>query len=265
MRMTGNRHDIISKLQTDILRLQGFKQERGNSPLDAGLGPIIKSFPNSTFPVGCIHEFVSQKKEDATTTTGFVAGLINSLMINSGAALWISSSRTLFPPALKAFGIQPERFIFIDLKRERDVLWAMDEALKCGALSVVVGEIQNVSFMESRRLQLAVEQSQVTGFILRSNLSKVNTTACISRWKITSMPSELIEDLPGIGFPKWKVELVRVKNGKTGEWEVVWGFDKLSLTTRFDVRSKAASFRPQASSLGENDFGMTEKLRQGTA
>lgn len=220
--MQTAKNDIIAKLQTDILRLQGFKQERGNSPLDAGLGPIIKSFPNFTFPVSCIHEFLSQKKEDATATSGFVAGLIHSLIINSGAALWISSSRTLFPPALKAFGIQPERFIFIDLKRERDVLWAMDEALKCGALSVVVGEMQNISFMESRRLQLSVEQSQVTGFILRNSLNKVNTTACVSRWNITSLPSETIEDLPGIGFPKWKVELLKVRNGKPGAWEMQW-------------------------------------------
>lgn len=220
--MQTAKNDIISKLQTDILRLQGFKRESGNKSLDAGLGEIIKSFPNSTFPVGCIHEFLAQKKEDSTVTSGFVAGLINSLMINSGTALWISSSRTLFPPALKSFGIDPERFIFIDLKRERDVLWAMDEALKCGALSTVVGEMQNLNFMESRRLQLAVEQSQVTGFILRNNLNKVNTTACVSRWNITSLPSEEIEDLPGIGFPKWKIELLKVRNGKPGTWDIQW-------------------------------------------
>lgn len=235
--MQSAKNDIISKLQTDILRLQGFKQERGNNPLDAGLGNIIKSFPNSTFPVGCIHEFLSQKKEDTTATTGFIAGLINSLMINSGAALWISSSRTLFPPALKAFGLQPERFIFIDLKRERDVLWTMDEALKCGALSVVVGEMQNISFMESRRLQLAVEQSQVTGFVVRNSFNKVNTTACVSRWSITSLPSETIEDLPGIGFPKWKVELLKVRNGKPGVWNMQWMNGKFAPVYRTPVIS----------------------------
>jgi len=220
--MQTAKNDIISKLQTDILRLQGFKQERGNSPLDAGLGRIIKSFPNSTFPVGCIHEFLSRNKEDATATGGFVAGVLNALMGSSGPVLWISASRSLFPPALKAFGLSPDRLIFIDLKRERDVLWAMDEALKCGALAAVVGEMQNFSFMESRRLQLAVEQSQVTGFILRNNISKVNTTACVSRWNITSLASEPIEDLPGIGFPKWRVELLKVRNGKPGVWNLQW-------------------------------------------
>jgi protein ImuA len=226
--MRPSKSDIISKLQLDILRLQGFKPERSNNPLDAGLGPILRSFPNATFPLGAIHEFISKRKEDATATSGFVAGLIHDLMINSGTALWISSSRSLFPPALRAFGIQPDRFIFIDLKKERDVLWSMDEALKCGALSAVVGEVRNISFMESRRLQLAVEESRVTGFILRNHTGKENTTACTSRWSITSLPSEPIEHLPGIGFPTWGVDLLKVKNGKPGKWKIQWAHGKFA-------------------------------------
>jgi protein ImuA len=85
-----------------------------------------------------------------------------------------------------------------------------------------VGEIRDLSFTESRRLQLAVEQSQVTGFILRHNIRNINTTACVSRWKITTLPSALPDDLPGVGFPTWRVELLRVRNGKAGVWNIQW-------------------------------------------
>ena len=129
------------------------------------------------------------------------------LMKNKGVTTWISNARTLFPPALKNFGIDPDRIIFVDLEKERDVTWAMEEALKCGALTAVVGEIRDLNFTVSRRLQLAVEESRVTGFILRPNPRNLNTTACVSRWKITPMPSETEDDLPGIGFPRWKVDL----------------------------------------------------------
>jgi len=89
-------------------------------------------------------------------------------------------------------------------------------------LTAVVGEMKEISFTASRRLQLAVEQSQVTGFILRNNFRNLNTTACVSRWKITSLPSEAVDDLPGIGFPKWRVELLRIRNGRSGVWDVQW-------------------------------------------
>jgi protein ImuA len=218
--------DIMAALQTDILRLQGFKPVNSLA-VDMGLGHIKDAFPNATFPLGAVHEFISAKTEDAAATGGFMAGLLSSLLGNSGAALWISASRTLFPPALKSFGIQPDRFIFVDLQKEKDVIWAMDEALKCGALAAVVGEMQEISFTASRRLQLAVEQSQVTGFILRNHYRQLNTTACVSRWKITSLPSDPVDDLPGIGFPTWRVELLRIRNGRSGVWDMQWREGKL--------------------------------------
>ena len=228
--MSAQRADIISGLQKEILRLQGFKQS-GSSAVDIGLGPLREAFPNNTFPLGAVHEFLSAGKETSASTTGFIAGVLASLMGNGGTVLWISSSRSLFPPALKSFGIQPDRFVFVDLQKEKDVLWAMDEALKCGALTAVVGEVREISFTASRRLQLAVEQSQVTGFVLRSNQTKPNTTACVSRWKITSMPSQSEEGLPGIGFPQWKVELLRIRNGKPGVWEIRWENGKFQATS----------------------------------
>lgn len=219
--MQLKRSDIFADLQSDILRMQGFKPS-GSNIVTAGLGPILSAFPNKTFPLGAVHEFISDRSEDIAATTGFISGLLGSLMKSSGATLWISASRKLFPPALKTFGIQPDRFIFIDVKKESDVLWAMDEALKCGALAAVVGEMEHLDFTSSRRLQLAVEQSHVTGFILRNNVRKLNTTACVSRWKITSLPSESFNGLPGIGFPQWNVELSRIRNGKPGTWTIQW-------------------------------------------
>jgi protein ImuA len=220
------RADIIAELQTDILRLEGFKPS-GSCEIDIGLGSIKDALPNGSFPLGAVHEFLSGQAEDAAATCGFIAGLLAPLMGTNGTALWISCSRTLFPPALQSFGIRPDRIIFIDLKNEKHILWAMEEALKCGSLTAVVGEMREITFTASRRLQLAVEQSQVTGFILRHHPRKVDPTACVSRWKITPLPSKPVgngtaDDLPGIGFPQWRVELMRIRNGKSGMWDVSW-------------------------------------------
>jgi protein ImuA len=214
------RADIFARMRNEILQLEGFKSSN-NSVVDAGLGPIRHAFPKNSFPLGCVHEFLSLRAQDFAATTGFVAGVLGMLMANHGTALWISASRKLFPPALASFGIHPDRFIFIDLKKPTDVLWAMHEALKCSALSAVICEMNDISFTASRRLQLAVEQSNSTGFILRQS-NHLHPTACVSRWKITALPSEVVDDLPGVGFPAWRVELLRIRNGKTGVWNIKW-------------------------------------------
>lgn len=215
-----SRNDIFNNLQRDILRLQGFKHSRSIAA-DIGLGPVMSAFPNSVFPLGAVHEFIADKRENAACSVGFIAGLLSFILGDNGAALWISSDRTIFPPALKRFGLEPDRFIFIDLKKEKDVFWVMNEALKCDALSAVVGEMKEIDFKSSRRLQLAVEHNQTTGFIIRNNVRRLNTTACVSRWRITSSASAL-NNLPGLGFPKWNVELLRMRNGKSGAWTIQW-------------------------------------------
>jgi protein ImuA len=142
------------------------------------------------------------------------------LMQNGGTTIWIVAGKNIFPPALKAFGIAPDKIIFIELKKEKEILWTMEEALKCEGLSAVIAEIPNLGFNASRRLQLAVEKSKVTGFVLRINPRNITTTACVTRWQITSLRSQLPDGMPGVGFPRWKVDLLKVRNGKPGSWDI---------------------------------------------
>src|SRR5688572_3588407 len=146
--MQAEKAKIISQLQQDILLLQGYKPADG-SAVDIGLGFINEAFPNGSFPLGAVHEFLSVGAEDTAATSGFIAGLLSPLMGSGGISLWISSARKLFPPALKNFGIQPDRFIFIDLQKEKHIPWAMEEALKCSALTAVIGEMKEINFTTS--------------------------------------------------------------------------------------------------------------------
>jgi protein ImuA len=220
--MTAEKKDILHQLQKDLLVLQGFKMPLGTAAVDLNLGPVIHSFPNKTFPVAAVHDFLSEEPEQASATSGFITGLLNGLMQQGKACVWISTKRTLFPPALKFFGVEPDQIIFIDLQNEKDLLWATEEALKCEGLAAVVAEINDIPFTASRRLQLAVEQSRVTGFLLRHQSRNLNTIACIARWKITPLPSELDDSMPGVGFPRWNIELLKIRNGKPGAWQMEW-------------------------------------------
>jgi protein ImuA len=220
--MSSVNPDIIARLKKDILPLEGLKVIQAGREPDFGLGILNASFPLGNFPLGAVHEFISTGPESAAATTGFISGLMGSLMKKGGAVVWISSGRRIFPPALQQFGIHPDRIIFIDLQNEQDLLWAMEEALKCSGLAAVIGEINDLSFTTTRRFQLAVEQSRVTGFIIRLNPRNLQTNACVSRWKIKPLPTQSWDGLPGLGFPRWQVDLLKIRNGKPGSWQIEW-------------------------------------------
>jgi len=214
---------VIEQLQQRIMSMQG-NSKPSEQQLPVGLGQLETAFPGKVFPRAAIHEFMSVSSQQAACTSGFISVILGKLMQHNGICIWISTKprRALFPPALTGFGVEPHRILFVDTGKPRQTLWALEEALKCNAVTAVVGELNELDFNESRRLQLAVEQSRVTGFIHRFRPKNTGAVACVSRWKITSLPSITPDGLPGIGFPRWHVELLKVKNGMPCEWQVEW-------------------------------------------
>ncbi|SEN93309.1 protein ImuA [Mucilaginibacter gossypiicola] len=220
--MPGAQKDIISRLQKDILLWQGFTPPLGCKTKGIGLGPLESAFPNGVFPTGTIHEMLCPTYEHAAATGGLIAGLLTRLMQQGGVCLWVSMHRQLFPAALASYNVEPHRVIFIDVQHEKDLLWVMEEALKCEGLAAVIAEVREISFAQSRRLQLAVENSKVTGFLLRNDPRKLGSTTCVARWQITPLPSQPHDGLPGLGFPRWQIDLLRVRNGNPGSWKLEW-------------------------------------------
>ena len=231
--MESSKAHIIAQLQKDILPLQGYKPLAGNTGFDGGLGFIKNAFPNASFPLGAIHEFFCTGMEDMSASGGFIAGILSSIMQGEGISVWISSSQMIFPVALKSFGIEPHKVIFVNVRTEKEILWVMEEVFKCEGLAAVIAETPEISFTASRRFQLAVEHSRVTGFIIRCNPKNL-ATACVTRWKITPLATNAEDGLPGVGFPRWNVALVKVRNGTPGQWQLEW-------TGRFRHISKRVS------------------------
>lgn len=229
--MPALKADIITQLKKELLALQGFRP-LGHAHQQIDLGTINHSFPQSQFPLGVNHEFICNSKESLAASSGFIAGILSSLLqkgpacakasADRGAVVWISSSQIIFPPALVSFGIDPSQLIFIHLRNQKEINWTIEEALKCEGLAAVVGEITSIDLTISRRLQLAAEQSRVTGFLLHHQPRQINTTTCTCRWQIQSLQSETTNGLPGVGYPRLKVELLKVRNGRPGQWQMEW-------------------------------------------
>lgn len=229
-----NKAEQVQKLQKEILELQGFRPPLEHEWRDIGLGLMNEAFPHKVFPVAAVHEFISTSAEEVAVTCGFISGLVGALM-NNGACLWVTTKRRVFAPGLKAFGVKPDQVVFADASGNKEALWMMEEGLKCNTLASVVGEVSELSFTESRRLQLAVEDSRVTGFIHRHTQKPVAHIACVSRWRIKPVESNSADlGMPGVGMPAWNVELQKIRNGKPGAWIVSWSPNGFRVT-RADI------------------------------
>jgi protein ImuA len=192
--------------------------------LPFGVPPIDRHLPNGGLTLGHLHEVIEAgpAAEYAGVASLFVAGILARI---PGPVLWCLRGRDLFAPALARIGLHPDRVIYCETWKDRDVLPAMEEGLRCAGLAGVVGEVTRLSLTASRRLQLCAGQSGVTALALRRwrNTTEKKLAgepnAAATRWRISPSPS-VSDGFDGLQRQHWLVELLRLRGGDPHFWSL---------------------------------------------
>jgi protein ImuA len=224
--LRAGRRAALADLREQVERLNG--QVRDRPALPFGIRPLDEHLPAGGLALGALHEIVEAgpAAEFAGAATLFTAGIAARL---KGPVVWCLTRRDLFAPGLAAAGLHPDRVIYVEAGRDREVLPLVEEALRAKGLAAVVGEVTRMSLVASRRLQLAAEASGVPALVLRrwwtvaeKNLTTLPTAAA-TRWRVAPAPSAVLT-APGVSRPRWRVDLVRCRGGEA-HWWILEGCD----------------------------------------
>lgn len=156
--------------------------------------------------MACLHQVVG----DDGTATGFAGWLLGRLA-RRRQVLWClrrDAAAGLHLPGLAALGLAPDRLIVVAGGDDKQVLWAMEEGLRCPALGGVLGEVTGLDLTAGRRLQLAAEAGGVTALCLHPSGTRA-AGAATTRWRVSAAPGGL-----------WRVALERCRGGEPRQWLV---------------------------------------------
>ena len=153
------------------------------------------------------------------------SGFLLPQIDRSRPLLWVQDrmaileSGRIYPPGLGLADL-----IHVEARDARAALWAMEEGLRCSALSAVIGELwgdpTSLDFTATRRLAVAAERSGVTCWLVRLN-GTANLSGARMRWRIASRPSLLHPfDARAQGSPAWDAELFRSRASPPGRWSI---------------------------------------------
>jgi protein ImuA len=153
------------------------------------------------------------------------AGFLLAQVDTAKPVLWIQDrmaileSGRIHPP-----GLPSRNLIHVEARDARDALWAMEEGVRCAALSAVIGELwgdpRALDFTATRRLAVAAERSGVPCWLVRLG-GTANLSGARMRWRIASAPSLGNPlDAKAPGTPAWDAELFRARGLPPGRWDV---------------------------------------------
>jgi protein ImuA len=188
----------------------------GIAAIDAALGGGLTR--------GALHEIAAPGEAHLAAASGFALGLVACGRTHT---CWLAEDMALaesgapYGPGLDGFGLKPERLLTVSVARPRDLLWAMEEALRCRAVATVLGEWRHgtIDMVTQRRLSLAAAESGALALLLRASPEDDASTAA-TRWIVGAAPSAATAHGPGA--PRFAVQLVRNRRGPAGSWILQW-------------------------------------------
>jgi protein ImuA len=214
---------VLHALKHSIRSLEPGMEGHGATPL--GIPPIDDALGGG-LARAVFHEVDACGESALTAATQFVLGLACRAQ-EPRAVVWIAEDMGLrengapYGPGLDEFGLLPERLVRVAAAKPRDVLWAMEEALRCRAVGAVIGEIRGdrLDLVASRRLSLAAGHRDVCAFLLRT-APGTDASAAATRWIVSGARSRATA--AGPGPPCLSVQLTRNRRGPVGSWFVEW-------------------------------------------
>ncbi len=213
----------IDSLRAEIGRIESVRR-RSAAVLPFGIALLDAHLPGGGLAQAALHEVggTGNAAVDGAAAALFAAGIAAR---TGGPVLWCHARADLFAPALAQAGLAPDRVIHVEAGDEAGVLACLEEGLRHGGLGAAVGELARLPMVASRRLQLAAEASGTLGLVVRrwrrpgDAALFAQPTAAATRWRIAPLPSTPLP-VPGVGRPRWRVELVRCRGGEGAAFEV---------------------------------------------
>ena len=159
-----------------------------------------------------------------TATDGAASGFVLSSLGDGKPILWVQDRMSQVEsgqPYLPGFPAR-RQILYLTLPRAVDVLWTMEEGLRCAALGAVIGEVWGtppaLDFTASRRLATRAEANGIPCWLIR-RAATPDLSAARNRWRIASLPALAHpHDPQAPGDPRWQVELFRARQAQPGTW-----------------------------------------------
>ena len=252
----------IGVLETSPSGCASTGEDRASGHVSLGVESLDPLLLGGGLARTAVHEVLAHSVADLASAMGFAAGLLGRFAHEDShrPLVWcqpqweIGEWGALYGPGLASFGIDPARVVMVHPRTEKDLLWALEEAVGSGVPAAVFGALPSrgrlYDLTSSRRLHLAATAHHVPVVMLRGAVpfGSVGPSAASTRWRVRSQPSMKVR-WAGLGAGCWRVALEKGKGGEGRHWDLTWQmrearFKEISVQTEHRISEPVRMLSP---------------------
>jgi len=233
--------NVVNQLRNQIRSVETAGRVAGQARVSSGCGTIDRLLPGGGYQRGALVQWLTGGGHSADYLSLLAA---KQAAADGGAIVVLDSQHQFYPPAAAAIGINLDNLIVLkgaspkassssqfskNEELDSDLLWSIDQALRCPAVAAVWGSLGRIDERWFRRFQLSAESSGCLGLFVQP-ISQIRQPSWadvqwwVSNSKVRGRNSEgFYSDLriPNSDF-EIQLQLTRCRGAQTGKRINLW-------------------------------------------
>lgn len=215
----------LDQLRAQVQRIQSRRLSSDSDPepcFSVGGAVLEAMLPHRGLRRGTIVQWIGDIHGSGASSLSLMAAAhIARSEISGGKPLVIfDSGKHFYPPAAISLGVPANRMVIVHKRRQHshaDMIWALDQALRCDAVAAVWAEIGPwLNDRDARRLQLAAEAGGTVGLFVRPEAVRGRPSFADISWHVSPLQEQHPASSAGSANRRLRVQIDRCRGGAQG-------------------------------------------------
>jgi len=174
----------LLRQRSDLWRAGDLLHADGASTVPSGFAGLDRELAGGGWPRGELIELLAGTQ--GAGALRLVAPALARLSREEGWILWVDPPRVPYAPGLAEQGVELSRLLLLDTPDAGSALWALEQGLRSGVCSAVLGWRERLEWAMLRRLQLAAQAGQAMAWLFRSEQAAEEVSPAALRLQVRS-------------------------------------------------------------------------------
>ena len=185
-----SRDTVLQRLRVRAGCISTIDDSHHTNQFSTGSSAIDSLLPRGGLKVDAITEWLAASDGCGAGVFSLIAAAAQ-LRAHRGPLVIVDLGEVFYPPAAVALGVPAERMILVRPRKHADLVWSIDQALRCESVAAVWANVgSRLDDRDARRFQLAAETGGTPALLARPAAVRGRPSFADVRFHVRAQPQQ---------------------------------------------------------------------------